>query len=186
MNPANTIGVIELASIYKGFEVQDAILKQARVEKILARTICSGKYLIIVRGELADVEECLEIAKEIGDFAIVSALYIPQVSEKIFSALSGCNTLDLEKAKAMVLIETFSVAAVISAADLAVKEANIEVPRIHVAMAIGGKGFAVLTGDDEALKSAIEPALDFLKEDGSLAGYTLITNPHPDVLRDIV
>jgi hypothetical protein len=53
-------------------------------------------------------------------------------------------------------------------------------------MAVGGKGFAVLTGDDESLKSSIVPALDFLKSDGSLAGYTLITNPHPDLLRDIL
>ena len=51
----NAIGIIELASIFKGFEVQDMGLKSANVEKILARTICSGKYLIIVRGEIADV-----------------------------------------------------------------------------------------------------------------------------------
>ena len=92
MSLANTIGIIELASIYKGFEVQDIILKQARVEKVLARTICSGKYLIIVRGDLADVEDCLELAKEAGDFAIVNALYIPNVEEKIFAAISGCTT----------------------------------------------------------------------------------------------
>ena len=186
MNSPPAIGIIELASIYKGFEVQDTILKQARVEKLLARTICSGKYLIIVKGEIADVEDCLELARKVGDFAIVNALYIPNVDEKIFSAITGCTTLDLKDVDAMVLLETFSVAAVIKAADLAVKEAGIDVPRIHVAMAVGGKGFAVLTGDDESLKSAIVPALDFLKDDGSLAGYTLITNPHPDVLRDLV
>ena len=186
MNSANTIGIVELASIYKGFEVQDLILKHTRVEKILARTICSGKYLIIVRGDLADVEECLEMAKKTGDFAIISALYIPHIEDKVFSAISGCTTLDIQQVDAMVLLETFSVAAVIKAVDLAVKEADIDVPRIHVAMAVGGKGFAVLTGDAEALKSAIEPALDFLKDDGSLAGYTLITNPHPDVLQDLV
>ncbi len=186
MNSTNTIGIIELASIYKGFEVQDYILKQARVEKLIARTICSGKYLIIVRGELADIEDRLEMARQVGDFAIVNALYIPNVEDKIFPAISGCTTMDIEQVDAMILLETFSVAAVVKAVDLAVKEADIDVPRIHVAMAVGGKGFAVLTGNDEALKSAIEPALDFLKDDGSLAGYTLITNPHPDVLRDLV
>lgn len=186
MNSASTIGIIELASIYKGFEVQDFILKHAHVEKLLARTICSGKYLIIVKGELADVEDCLEMARKVGDFAIVNALYIPKVEDKIFAAITGCTAIDVQDVEAMVLLETFSVAAAIKAADLAVKEADIDVPRIHVAMAIGGKGFAVLTGNDEALKSAIVPALDFLKDDGSLAGYTLITNPHPDVLRDLI
>lgn len=186
MNSANNIGIIELASIYKGFEVQDSVLKHARVEKVLARTICSGKYLIIVRGELADIEYCIELAKQVGDFAVISALCIANVNEKIFPAISGCTTLDIDNVDSMVLIETFSVAAAISAVDAALDEADVEVPRIHVAMAVGGKGFAVLTGDAESLKSAIVPAIDFLKEDGSLAGYTLITNPHPDVLRDIV
>ncbi|MBI9016146.1 MAG: BMC domain-containing protein [Phycisphaerae bacterium] len=186
MNPLNTIGIIELASIYKGYEVQDLVLKHARVEKLLARTICSGKYLIIVRGELADVEDCLEMAKKTGSFSIINTLYVPNVDDKIFSAISGCITLDCEKVDAMILLETFSVAAVIKAADLAVKEADIDVPRIHVAMAIGGKGFAVLTGNADSLKSAIVPAVEFLSDDGSLAGYTLITNPHPDVLRDLI
>ena len=47
MNERNSIGIIELASIHKGFEVQDAVLKSANVEKLIARTICSGKYFII-------------------------------------------------------------------------------------------------------------------------------------------
>jgi len=186
MNSTSTIGIIELASIYKGFEVQDLILKYAHVEKVLARTICSGKYLIIVRGELAGVEDCLDMARKEGDFAIVNVLYISNVNDAIFPAISGCTTLDIDNIDAMILLETFSVAAVIKAVDLAVKEADIDVARIHVAMAVGGKGFAVLTGNDEALKSAIIPALEYLKDDGSLAGYTLITNPHPDVLRDLI
>lgn len=49
MNNGNAIGIIELGSIYKGFAVQDAVLKSANVEKLIARTICSGKYLMIVR-----------------------------------------------------------------------------------------------------------------------------------------
>jgi len=54
MSSRYTIGIIELASIFKGYEVQDQILKSALVEKIIARTICSGKYLIIVRREEND------------------------------------------------------------------------------------------------------------------------------------
>ena len=186
MGSVNNIAIIELASIYKGFEVQDAVLKNARVEKLLARTICSGKYLIIVKGELSDIEYCVELAKEVGDFAIISAISITNVDEKIFPAITGCTNLDLDGIDAMVLIETFSVASVIKAVDAALDKVDVEVPRIHVAMAVGGKGFAVLTGDVESLKSAIEPAVDFLKDDGSLAGYTLITNPHPDVVSDLI
>ena len=186
MNNKNTIGVIELGSIYKGFEVQDIILKSNRIKKLVARTICSGKYLIIVQGEIADIESCLETANDIGGFAIIATTMISNIDPKIFPALTGATSLDIPDVPGLVLIETFSVAAAIKAADFAVKQADIEVLRIHIAMAVGGKGFVVLTGNEDALKSAVQPAIAYLKEEGLMTGYTLITNPHKDVLRDLM
>ncbi len=186
MNSRYAIGVIELASIFKGYEVQDRILKSALVEKIIARTICSGKYLIIVKGEIADVEASLEMARETGSFAVVNATLVPNVDEKIFPAIVGATTLDRNAVDGLAVIETFSVAAAIRAADFAAKEAEIDILRIHVAMAIGGKGLVVLAGNIDALNSALIPAIDFLKEEGMLAGHTLITQPHEDVLRELL
>ena len=186
MKEAHAIGIIELASLFKGFEVQDAVLKMTQVEKLLARTICSGKYIILVRGEVADVEECIEQAKEVGGFAIVNAVTIPNVDKAVFPAIAGTTVLDAPGVDGLLVIETFSVAAAIKAADYAVKEADVELLRIHVAMAIGGKGLVVLTGNIEALKMAIEPAIEYLKEDGTLGGYTLLTHPHEDVVRDLL
>lgn len=187
MSKKNSIGIIELGSIYKGFEVQDSILKDANVEKLLARTICSGKYLIMVRGEIADVESCLETAKEKGGFSIIEAIIIPKVDHRIFSAISGNTTLQIEKpVDGMLVIETFSVASAIKAADFAVKEADLELNRIHIAMAVGGKGYIVMTGNIDALKSAVEPAIEYIKGEGMLAGYTLIRHPHKDLLKDLI
>ena len=42
METRDAIGIIELASIYKGYAVQDEVLKQAHVEKLIARSICSA------------------------------------------------------------------------------------------------------------------------------------------------
>lgn len=186
MGQRNTIGIIELASIFKGFEVQDMVLKSANIEKLLARTICSGKYLILVRGEIADVESCLDTAREVGGFSIVNALIVPNVHHQVFPALAGSTTLDSPRVNGMLIVETFSVASAIKAADFAVKRAPVELLRIHVAMAIGGKGFVVFTGNMEALESAIPAALEFLQEEGMLAGYALIRNPHPELLRELV
>jgi len=52
----NSIGLIELGSIAAGFEVCDAMLKAAEVELLLARSICSGKYMVLVRGDVAAVQ----------------------------------------------------------------------------------------------------------------------------------
>jgi microcompartment protein CcmL/EutN len=186
MNKKSTVGLIELASIHKGFEVQDILLKTVNVEKILARTICSGKYLIIVRGEIADVEEGLSTARRVGGFAIIDALAIANVDERIFPALAGSTMIESPEVDGLLIIETFSVASAIKAGDYALKESEIEILRIHAAMAVGGKGFIVMTGNIDSLKSAIVPAVEFLKEEGMLAGYSLITHPHPEVLRDLL
>jgi microcompartment protein CcmL/EutN len=186
MAEKNTIGIIELASIFKGFEVQDMVLKSANVEKMVARTICSGKFLIMVRGEIADVESCLEVASEIGGFSVVNVLMVPNVHEKVFPAIAGNTTLDSPEVGGMLVFETFSVASAVKAADFAVKEADIDLLRIHVAMAIGGKGFVVFTGNVEALESAIPAVLDYIKEEGMLAGYSLIKNPHKELLTELI
>ena len=48
----NSIGLLELTSIAKGIECTDLMLKAADVEILMSRTICSGKYLVLVRGEI--------------------------------------------------------------------------------------------------------------------------------------
>jgi microcompartment protein CcmL/EutN len=186
MKKKSTVGLIELASIHKGFEVQDVLLKSVNVEKILARTICSGKYLIIVRGDIADVEAGLSTARQVGGYAIIDALAIANVDDRIFPALAGSTMIESPEIDGLLIIETFSVAAAIKAGDYALKEAEISILRIHAAMAVGGKGFLVITGNIDALKSSVVPAIAFLKEEGMLAGYSLITHPHPDVLRELL
>lgn len=187
MNDRNAIGIIELASIFKGFAVQDAVLKSANVEKLIARTICSGKYIILIRGSVSDVETALETARETGGFAIIDAVIIPRIDPRVFPAISGPTSIQIERpVDGMLVIETFSVATAIKAADYAVKEADLDINRIHVAMAIGGKGYVVLTGNIDALKSAADPAVEYIKNEGMLAGYTLIHHPHEELLKELI
>jgi len=189
METRDALGIIELASIYKGYHVQDEVLKSANVEKLVARSICSGKYLMIIRGAVADVETAINTAREVGGFSVVNLTVIPRVDPRVFPAITGTTILQTEsgaKVPAMLIIETFSVASAIKAADCAVKQADLDIIRVHVAMAIGGKGIVVMTGDIAPLEAAVHPAVDSVKEDGMLAGYVLIRNPHEDVLRDLI
>ena len=189
MENRNAVGIIELASIYKGFAVQDAVLKSANVEKLIARTICSGKYFMVVRGNVADVETAISVAKEVGGFSVVNLTTIPNIDPRVFPAIAGSTTIQInpnKKIGAILIIETFSVVSAIKAADYAVKEANLDIIRVHVAMAVGGKGFVVITGNIDALEAAVKPALEYIKQDGMLAGYVIIKNPHEEVLRELI
>jgi microcompartment protein CcmL/EutN len=53
-NPIRAIGAIELSSVGIGYKIEDEMLKAGSVELLIARTICSGKYLIVL-GILAAV-----------------------------------------------------------------------------------------------------------------------------------
>jgi microcompartment protein CcmL/EutN len=185
----NSAAVIELSAIYKGYEVQDAILKGANVEKLIARTICSGKYFLMFRGDAANIQAAVDIAKTAGGFSVINAAAIQNLDPAVFPAIAGCTILEKrspEKPGAILILETFSVVSAIKAADFAIKEANLDILRIHVAMAVGGKGFVVMTGDVASLEAAVKPALEYIKQDGMLGGYTIIQNPHEDVLKDLI
>ena len=52
----NSIGLIELTSIASGYLSCDAMLKAANVDLVLSRSICSGKYMVMVRGDVAAVQ----------------------------------------------------------------------------------------------------------------------------------
>ena len=185
-NPNNAIGLVELSCIHKGIEVHDRMLKSAEVETLLARSLCPGKYLVLVRGELAQVEASAEAARETAQYGLINAMVIPNIDERVFPAITGVTPLNEAALDGVLVFETFSVASCIKAADFAIKAADVNILRIHVAMAAGGKGFFVLTGDIEALKAAQEPALDFLKQEGSLVGYSLITQPCKEILASFV
>ena len=124
----NSIGLIELSSIAAGFEVSDAMLKAANVSLLLARSICSGKYMVMVRGDVAAVEASVSAGISGGKFSVIGSLVIPNLHEAVFPAISGSTKI--EALEALGVLESFSVAALIEGADAAVKAANVQVIEI--------------------------------------------------------
>lgn len=184
MQSKSAIGMIEMNSIAKGYAVGDAMLKAANVEIMFNRTICPGKFMVMVAGDVAAVEASMEAGLRLGSETIVDELIIPNVHTSVFAAISGTRVI--EKTAALGIIETFSVASIIQAADAAVKAANVELIDVHLAMAIGGKGYATLTGDVAAVTAAIEAGAEFIKDKGVLVEKVVIPQPREEILRDKV
>jgi microcompartment protein CcmL/EutN len=182
MSNKSAIGMIEMNSIAKGYAVGDAMLKAANVEIVFNRTICPGKFMVMVAGDVAAVESAMSAGLDMGSETIVDELLIPNVHPSVFSAISGTRVI--EETAALGIIETFSVATIIQAADAAVKAANVELIDIHLAMAIGGKGFLTLTGDVAAVTAAVEAGTDFIKSKGMLVDKVVIPQPRKEILRD--
>ena len=169
------IRLIELSSIAAGFAVADVLLKAAAVELLINRTICSGKYLVLIGGEVAAVEASLAAGVGAGGAAVIDSCLIPNIDPAVFPALSG--TVILESYGALGLIESFSVASLIEGADAAVKAAPVQLLEIRMAMALGGKAFLKLTGDVAAVQAAVEAGAAPVARRGLLLNKVVISAP---------
>jgi len=180
----NSIGLIELGSIAAGYEVADAMLKTADVELLLARSICSGKYIVMVRGDVAAVESSVQAGRESGSFSVIDTFVIPNVHESVFPAIGGASKT--ERLEALGLLESFSVAALIEGADAAAKAAAVRLIEIRLAMALGGKAFVSLTGSVSAVRSAVEAGARAIGAKGLLVNKVVIPNPRPELLGEMI
>lgn len=184
MRNGNAIGMIEMNSIAKGYAVGDAMLKAANVEILFNRTICPGKFMVMVSGDVAAVDAAMNAGLDLGHETVVDELIIPNVHPSVFGAISGTRVI--EHTAALGIIETFSVASIIEAADAAVKAANVELIDVHLAMAIGGKGYATMTGDVASVTAAVEAGADYIKDKGVIVDKVVIPQPRKEILRDKV
>ncbi len=180
----NSLGLIELTSIAAGMHACDIMLKTSQVELILSRTICSGKYMVLIGGEVAEVQSAVDNAVSQIDFAVIDTFVIPNVHKDIFPALSGHSNINL--LEALGIIESFSVASLIEGADAAIKAANVKIIEIRLAMALGGKAFCTLTGEVAAVTSAVEAGAKVIADRGLLVNKIVIPQPRPELLSEMI
>ncbi|MEA3544032.1 MAG: BMC domain-containing protein [Thermodesulfobacteriota bacterium] len=180
----NAIGLIELSSIAAGMQSADMMLKTSAIELILSRTICSGKYMVLIGGDVASVQAAIAVVDEDLDESIIDTFVIPSVHPDIFPALNGTNAPP--ELEALGILESFSVASLIEGADEACKSADVQLIEIRLAMALGGKAFCTLTGDVAAVISAVETGAQKIGEKGMLVNKVVIPNARPELLDEMV
>lgn len=178
------IGLLELTSIASGYQATDIMLKAAGVDLMLSRTICSGKYMVMVAGEVAAVTSSVQAAEDEIHHSVIDSFIIPNVHPDVFTAIAGHNAVD--KLNSLGIVEAFSVASLIEGADAAVKAADVQLIEIRLAMALGGKAFFTITGDVAAVRSAVEAAVGIIADKGLLVNDVIIPNPHPELFSETV
>lgn len=174
------IGLIELRSIARGMSTTDAMLKAANVELLRAHVVCPGKYIILIAGNISNVKTAVEVGQQVAPEVVVGHFILPNVHPSIFPALTA--TTQIEDVKAIGVFETFTLAASIVAADIAVKAAPVELIEVRLPFAMGGKAFAVFTGEVSAVRSAINSAAEALKDEGVIDSFSVIPAPHKDLI----
>lgn len=179
-----SIGLIELSSIASGFLVADTMLKAGNVRLLLSRSICSGKYMVLIGGETAAVEAAVQAGDEAAHGCLIDSITIANVHSDVFVAVG--RTQPVEPNGALGILESFNVATLIQAADAAVKAAVVQLLEIRLAMALGGKAFCTMTGDVASVQAAVDAGRKVIAEAGVLVNAVVISRPHPDVYREVV
>lgn len=180
------IGMIELTSVGTGYEVQDAMLKAADVDLVLARTICSGKYIDVVTGTVAAVEASVDAGLGAAADGVIDHIVIANVHESVFPALGQSVQLSGEGTDALGIVETYSASSILEAADAAAKAAAITIFRIHLAMALGGKGFMLLTGTVANCRTGVDVAAQVARDKGLLVSAVVIPGPSPELYQEYI
>ncbi len=180
----SAIGIVETSSIARGYEVADAVLKTADVKIVVNRTVCPGKYMVLVSGNVDAVNASIDAGVEIGGHSVVDHFIIPNIHPDVFPAINGAA--NIPEIKALGVIEGFTVASVIEAADAAVKAAQVELVNIHLAMAIGGKGYVTLTGEVGAVEAAVDAGSAIIEGKGLLVDKVVIPSPRVEIINEYI
>jgi microcompartment protein CcmL/EutN len=181
-NPS--IGMIETSSIVRGIEAADAMLKASDVSLLLNRAVCSGKYVVLVQGNVGAVRASVAAGAEVAADALVDEMVLPHVHPAVLPALG--NVTQPGALDALGIVETFSVATLIEAADGAAKTSPIDIMEMRLAMALGGKAFLTFTGQLAAVTAAVDSAASVARAKGLLVDTTVIPNPRPEIVRDLI
>lgn len=178
---SNAIGMIELNSIARGIEVCDCMIKAAQVNVLRASTICPGKYVIVIGGDTGAVEASMREGTIKSGAQAVDTLLISNINSQVIPAIYMTNPVELSDAVGV--LEFFSVASAITAADAAAKAANITLIEVRIGFAIGGKGLVTLTGELGDVRAAVAAAE---KVTELLVDRTVIPKPSPELLNNLL
>lgn len=178
------VGLLEYRSVTRGMVCADTVVKAAGVELLQAATVCPGKFLVLIAGDVGSVQSAIESGTVIGEDVLIDQFILANVHDAVFPALNATSNVNPEGA--LGIIETFTAAAAVVAADIAAKTAQVELIEIRLARGLGGKSFVTFNGDVGSVTVAVEAVTKAFAEEGTLVDQAVIPNPHRELWQHLV
>ncbi len=178
------IGMIEMRTVSKGVTAADVMVKTADVELIEAETVCPGKYIALIAGDLSAVKASVEAAAASYPDELIDSLVLGNPHEGIFPAIYGTSAVT--GISALGILETFDVAAILLAADTAAKTAMVELIELRLAKGMCGKSYLFLSGEVAAVSAAIEKAKEDIGPRGMFLDSSVIAHPDDQIIRSVL
>ena len=167
---SKAIGMIEFKTTATGVTAADAMVKTSDVEIVEAQTVCPGKYIAIITGDLSAVT-----AVTTYEDKCIDSFVLGNPHESLFPAIYG--TTQVEEISALGILETYDAASIIEAADQAAKTAIVDLIELRIAKGMCGKSYMMITGEVSAVSASIDRAKELVAEKGMYLDSSVIAHP---------
>lgn len=172
---SNAIGMVEFISIARGIYAADQMVKISDVEITTASSVCPGKYIAIVHGDVAAVQDSVRVGEECAGEYLVDSIVIPNVCPAVFPAI--CGAVMPDRVQALGVMESFSLSTMIIAADAILKSADLQPLELRLGNGLGGKAFFTFTGDVAAVETGVNAGRKIAEDKGLLVNAEIIPSP---------
>ena len=181
---SKAIGMVEYKTVSAGVVAADAMVKTSDISVIEAQTVCPGKYIVIITGDLSAVDAAVNTAKVQHEDHLISSFVLGNPHESIFPAIYGAT--EIEEVSALGIIETYDAASMIVAADEAAKTAIVDLVELRLARGMCGKSYMMITGEVSAVEASIERAKQLVSAKGMYLDSSVIAHPDRRMIDSIL
>jgi len=148
------LALVEFGSVAAGIRAADAMVKRAPIALLKAGTIHPGHYLVLIGGSVGAVTEAFDAGCVSDAELLLDSVLLPDVHAEVYdSALGATRALEQE---ALGVLETRTVAALLSAADAAVKGTPVHIGELRMGDDLGGRAFVLFDGIVADVEAALE------------------------------
>ncbi len=171
------LAVLEFAEIAVGIVATDALLKRSPIALLRCGTISHGRFLTLIAGTAAAVEEACDEGRFHGGGSVLDHVLLADVHPQLYDAILGQRRPIGQGSLA--IVETSTVSSNVRAAELALKGTPVELIEIRLGdSGLAGKALAVVHGELHDVEAAVEIARAALAGTGVTAGFRIIPAPH--------
>ena len=109
---SKAIGMVEYKTVSAGVVAADAMVKTSEVSIIEAQTVCPGKYIVIISGDLSAVNAAVETSKALHGKHLINSFVLGNPHKSIFPAIYGATKID--DVSALGIMETYDATSIIA------------------------------------------------------------------------
>jgi microcompartment protein CcmL/EutN len=178
------IAVLEFKDIAVGVVATDALLKRSPIAFVKCGTISRGRFLTLIGGTTASVEEAVAEGLACGGDSVLDHVMLADVHPQVYEGILGHRRP--VRTGSIGIIETGTVSSNVRAAELALKGTTVDLIEIRLAdTGLSGKGLSIFQGELHDVEAAVEIAVGFLERTGVQVGFKIISAPHEALVRQV-